>query len=130
MAIDWAPWEKANQLKGLTVDLHAEAASEWEMSGWNLDGSASVTADTHAPVPTAVARTLPNGSAYLSHLGMAALLNFIIDSEAEDIFARFPKQISRRLRVPHSGQLRSNCANVDDANGQTREFRRADGELA
>ena len=52
------------------VDMHAEATSEKSAMGWFLDGRVSVVVGTHTHVQTADERILPNGTAYLTDLGM------------------------------------------------------------
>ncbi len=52
------------------VDVHAEATSEKVALGWHLDGKATAVVGTHTHVPTADARVLPGGTAYISDVGM------------------------------------------------------------
>ena len=52
------------------VDFHAEATSEKVALGWHLDGRVTAVVGTHTHVPTADARVLPGGTAYISDVGM------------------------------------------------------------
>jgi metallophosphoesterase (TIGR00282 family) len=52
------------------VDMHAEATSEKVGMGWYLDGRATAVVGTHTHVPTADARVLPGGTAYITDVGM------------------------------------------------------------
>ncbi|MGI8592942.1 MAG: TIGR00282 family metallophosphoesterase [Solirubrobacteraceae bacterium] len=52
------------------VDMHAEATSEKIGLGWHLDGRVTAVVGTHTHVPTADARVLPAGTAYISDVGM------------------------------------------------------------
>lgn len=54
----------------ILVDIHAEATSEKIGLGWYLDGQVTAVAGTHTHVPTADARVLPGGTAYISDVGM------------------------------------------------------------
>jgi len=54
----------------IVVDVHAEATSEKVALGWYLDGRVSVLFGTHTHVPTADERLLPNGTAYITDVGM------------------------------------------------------------
>ena len=54
----------------VVCDMHAEASSEKVAMGHWLDGRCSVIVGTHTHIPTADARVLPGGSAYISDLGM------------------------------------------------------------
>ncbi|MHC4295454.1 MAG: YmdB family metallophosphoesterase, partial [Planctomycetota bacterium] len=52
------------------VDFHAEASSEKIAMGWFLNGRASIVFGTHTHVPTADARVLDGGTAFISDTGM------------------------------------------------------------
>jgi 2',3'-cyclic-nucleotide 2'-phosphodiesterase len=52
------------------VDMHAEATSEKVGMGWYLDGRVTAVVGTHTHVPTADARVLPGGTAYITDVGM------------------------------------------------------------
>jgi metallophosphoesterase (TIGR00282 family) len=52
------------------VDMHAEATSEKVAMGWHLDGRVTAVVGTHTHVPTADARVLPGGTAYITDVGM------------------------------------------------------------
>src|SRR3712207_1658194 len=52
------------------VDMHAEATSEKVALGWFLDGRVTAVGGTHTHVPTADARVLPGGTAYITDVGM------------------------------------------------------------
>lgn len=52
------------------VEVHAEATSEKQALGRYLDGRAAAVLGTHTHVATADAKVLPNGTAYISDLGM------------------------------------------------------------
>lgn len=57
-------------VKMVVVELHAEATSEKIAMGWHLDGRVSFLFGTHTHVATADERILPNGTAYITDLGM------------------------------------------------------------
>ena len=50
--------------------MHAEATSEKVAIGHWLDGRVSLIFGTHTHIPTADAKILPGGSAYITDLGM------------------------------------------------------------
>jgi 2',3'-cyclic-nucleotide 2'-phosphodiesterase len=52
------------------VDMHAEATSEKVGMGWHLDGKVTAVVGTHTHIPTADARVLPGGTAYITDVGM------------------------------------------------------------
>lgn len=57
-------------VKIVVVDMHAEVTSEKVAMGWHLDGRVSVVFGTHTHIPTADESVLPNGTAYVTDLGM------------------------------------------------------------
>jgi metallophosphoesterase (TIGR00282 family) len=54
----------------IVLDMHAEATSEKVAMGWHLDGRVTAVLGTHTHVPTADARILPGGTAYITDVGM------------------------------------------------------------
>jgi len=61
-----------DEVDAFVVDFHAEVTSEKVAMGWHLDGRAAAVLGTHTHVPTADARVLPQGTAYISDVGMTA----------------------------------------------------------
>ncbi len=72
-----------NDVDHLLVDMHAEATSEKVAMGWYLDGRATAVVGTHTHVPTADARILPNGTAYVSDVGMTGARGGVIGVKRE-----------------------------------------------
>ena len=112
------------------VDFHAEATSEKGAMGWYVDGRVSAVVGTHTHVATADAHILPNGTAFVSDLGMVGPINSVIGSEPEDVLDRFLTQMPRKLRVA-KGPVRFNSVliEVDDETGMAREIVRVDRYL-
>jgi 2',3'-cyclic-nucleotide 2'-phosphodiesterase len=67
---DAAVHELRGRADHVLVDMHAEATSEKVGMGWHLDGHVTAVVGTHTHVPTADARVLPGGTAYISDVGM------------------------------------------------------------
>ena len=65
------------------VDMHAEATSEKVGLGWYLDGRATAVVGTHTHVPTADARVLPRGTAYITDVGMTGPRGGVIGVKRE-----------------------------------------------
>jgi 2',3'-cyclic-nucleotide 2'-phosphodiesterase len=65
------------------VDVHAEATSEKVGMGWHLDGRVTAVVGTHTHVPTADARVLPGGTAYISDVGMTGPRGGVIGVKRE-----------------------------------------------
>jgi 2',3'-cyclic-nucleotide 2'-phosphodiesterase len=71
------------------VDFHAEATSEKVAMGWYLDGRVTACVGTHTHVPTADARVLPGGTAYISDVGMTGPRGGVIGVKREQVLERF-----------------------------------------
>jgi hypothetical protein len=76
------------------VDMHAEATSEKVGMGWHLDGRVTAVVGTHTHVPTADARVLPGGTAYISDVGMTGPRGGVIgvkrEQALESLVTRMP----------------------------------------
>lgn len=107
------------------VDMHAEATSEKVAMGWHLDGRVSAVVGTHTHVQTADERILPQGTAYLTDLGMTGSYAGVIGMNKSDVLARFTSVTARRAEHS-SGQVRICGAviDVDESSGQARKIER------
>jgi metallophosphoesterase (TIGR00282 family) len=65
------------------VDMHAEATSEKVGMGWHLDGRVTAVVGTHTHIPTADARVLPGGTAYITDVGMTGPRGGVIGVKRE-----------------------------------------------
>ena len=107
------------------VDMHAEATSEKVAMGWHLDGRVSAVVGTHTHVQTADERILPQGTAYLTDLGMTGSYAGVIGMNKSDVIARFTSVTARR--ADHSsGQVRICGAviDIDETTGRARGIER------
>ena len=69
------------------VDMHAELTSEKVALGWYLDGKVTAVVGTHTHVPTADARVLPGGTAYITDVGMTGARGGVIGMRKEQSIA-------------------------------------------
>ena len=72
-----------DQADHILVDMHGEATSEKVGMGWYLDGRVTAVVGTHTHVPTADARVLPGGTAYLTDVGMTGPRGGVIGVKRE-----------------------------------------------
>jgi hypothetical protein len=81
------------ELRGRTdavlLDMHAEATSEKVAMGWHVDGRALACVGTHTHIPTADARVLPGGTAYVTDVGMTGPRGGVIGVKREQALERF-----------------------------------------
>lgn len=81
--IDVVLHELRDRVDHVIVDMHAEATSEKVGMGWHLDGRVTAVLGTHTHVPTADARVLPGGTAYISDVGMTGARGGVIGVQRE-----------------------------------------------
>ena len=70
---------------GIFVDFHAEVTAEKRNFGFLLDGRVSAVVGTHTHVPTADEQVLPQGTAYISDVGMVGPLHSSLGLEKEHL---------------------------------------------
>lgn len=87
----------------IVVDMHAEATSEKMAMGHFLDGQVSLVVGSHTHVPTADARLLPRGTAYLTDAGMCGDYNSIIGFEPTGPMQQFQHKYRKIRMEPASG---------------------------
>jgi len=81
----------------LLVDFHAEMTSEKVAMGWHLDGRVAAVLGTHTHVPTADARILPRGTAFISDVGMTASRASVLGVRWEQALEGFRTQMPVRF---------------------------------
>lgn len=127
------PFRKADEIiaaippdvKVRLLDFHAEATSEKQAMGWHLDGRVSVVVGTHTHVQTADERVLPEGTAYLTDLGMTGSYAGVIGMNKTDVLARFMSATAPRSG--HAEGMSRICGaiiDVDEETGRARSIER------
>lgn len=101
------------------IDFHAEATSEKQALGAAFDGRVSAVAGTHTHVPTADARVLPGGTAYVTDVGMCGDYDSIIGMEKTEPVHRFTTRIPSGRFAPAlgSGTICGVLIDIDDTTG-------------
>ena len=79
------------------VDFHAEATSEKIAMGWHLDGKVSAVVGTHTHVQTNDNRVLPQGTAYVTDVGMVGPQEWILGVERNAVLQKFKTQLPVRF---------------------------------
>lgn len=83
----------------ILVDMHAEATSEKVALGWLLDGRVTAVVGTHTHVPTADGRVLPNGTAYITDVGMTGPRGGVIGVKREQAVQALVTQMPVRFET-------------------------------
>ena len=117
----------AGQADVVLVDFHAEATSEKVAMGWYLDGRVTAVVGTHTHVPTADARVLPGGTAYITDVGMTGPYDGVIGVRKEAVLERFRTQRPVRYSVSEGDvRLAGVLVDCDPSTGRARSIERVE----
>ncbi len=109
----------------IIVDIHAEATSEKIALGWYLDGRVSAVLGTHTHVQTADERILPQGTAYISDVGMAGSCDSVLGIDKEAVIRRFLTQMPIPFEVASKDiRLSAVLLEVDSQSGKSKSIER------
>lgn len=84
----------------LIVDYHAETTAEKVAMGYFLDGKAVLVVGTHTHIPTADAHVLPEGTAFITDVGMCGDYTSVLGMTKETVFSRFVVGVERMRFEP------------------------------
>jgi calcineurin-like phosphoesterase len=117
------------QIKIVFCDMHAEATSEKTAMGWYLDGRVSAVVGTHTHIPTADARVLPGGTAYVTDVGMVGPRDGCIGMDKGVVLQRFLTGVPNRFAVA-SGIVTFNAVlvTISPSTGRATSIQRVDRE--
>ncbi len=94
------------------VDIHAETTSEKIALGWYLDGRVTAVVGTHTHVTTADERVLPNGTAYITDVGMTGPHDGVIGMERSGVLKKFIEVLPSRFEVA-TGDVQMNSVVIE-----------------
>ena len=101
------------------VDFHCELTSEKNALGLYLDGRVSVVVGTHTHIVTGDERILPNGTAYLTDLGMTGPVWSVIGFDPATVLPRFMNALPTRFEVGTGPVVLNACQiDIDPATGR------------
>jgi 2',3'-cyclic-nucleotide 2'-phosphodiesterase len=108
------------------VDFHAETTSEKLGLAYYLDGRVTAVVGTHTHVQTADERILPQGTAYITDLGMAGSLNSMIGMKKDSIIRKLITQMPEKFVVDTEGPfvLSGVVIDVDPETGRSSAIQR------
>ena len=84
----------------IILDFHAETTSEKLAMAWYLDGKVNAVVGTHTHVQTADERLLPQGTAYISDLGMVGPYDSILGVDKDLIINKFISCRPVKFEIP------------------------------
>ena len=110
--------------QAIIVDIHAEATSEKLALAHHLDGRASLVVGTHTHVPTADARVLAGGTAYITDLGMTGDYDSVIGMDKAVSLQKWRSDLPAPRMSPAMGEamLCGVFVETDDRSGLARRI--------
>ncbi len=103
----------------ILVDFHAEATSEKRAMGYFLDGKISAVWGTHTHVQTSDATVLPNGTGYITDLGMTGPIHSVLGIEVDQSIGKFLGDPPMRYRsAKGSSRLEGAVFEIDENTGK------------
>ena len=115
---DAALADLGDRADAVLVDIHAEATSEKVAMGWHLDGRVTACVGTHTHVPTADARVLPGGTAYVTDVGMTGPRGGVIGVKRELAIERFLTLTNVRFETSEEDPWLNGLLIEADSNGR------------
>jgi metallophosphoesterase (TIGR00282 family) len=121
------PFRKADELiatyaqktKCIIVDFHAEATSEKIAMAWHLDGKVSAIIGTHTHVQTNDNVIMPQGTAYVTDVGMVGSREGVLGMEKEAVLRKFMTQLPTRFNVAGGKwHFHAVLIEIDEASGR------------
>lgn len=126
----WAAAEKVlrempSEAKMRVVDFHAEASSEKIAMGWHLNGRASIVFGTHTHIPTADARVLDEGTAFVADAGMTGPYDSVLGRRKDRVLSFLTTSMPAHFEVALGDpRLCGILASVDPATGKAESVER------
>jgi metallophosphoesterase (TIGR00282 family) len=119
--------EIPRDIKVRIVDFHAEVTSEKIAMGWYLDGRCSINYGTHIHIPTADARVLPGGTAYVSDLGMSGPYDSVLGRRKDRVLKHLLTGMPAFFEVATGDpRMCGIVATVDEVSGRALSIERLD----
>ena len=118
---------KEIETKIILVEMHAEATSEKLAMGYMLDGRISALWGTHTHVPTADAQVLPNGTGYVTDLGMTGPVHSVLGIRPELSISKFRGELTSRYQWANGPtKMEAVLFTIDSVTGHCRKAERVD----
>lgn len=102
------------------LDFHAEATGEKRAMGFYLDGRISAMFGTHTHVQTADAQVLPNGTGYITDLGMTGPIQSVLGVTPSLAIQKIKTNLPVRFENPDGPCRMEGCIfEIDNKTGKT-----------
>jgi metallophosphoesterase (TIGR00282 family) len=109
----------------IIVDFHAEATAEKQALGWHFDGLVSAVIGTHTHVQTADERILPEGTAFITDVGMTGPTDSVIGLDRKVALKRFIEGIPHRYEIAKNNiRLNAIVIKIETQSGKATDIQR------
>lgn len=117
--------KKLDDCRIILCDFHAEATGEKRALGFYLDGRVSAVFGTHTHVQTADEQILPNGTGYITDLGMVGTINSVLGVSPEAIITKLKTGMPTRFDNNEGECMLNACLfEIDKQSGKTTAVQR------
>ena len=107
------------------LEVHAEATSEKQAIAWHFAGRVSCVFGTHTHVPTADARVLSGGTAYITDLGMTGPYDSVLGRDKDNVIYKMTTSMHAPFYVAQRDvRLCGAVVRVDSDTGRSRSIER------
>jgi len=114
--------EELSDCKIKVVDFHAEATGEKGALAAYADGRVSAFFGTHTHIQTADARVLPNGTGFITDLGMCGVENSVLGVKSENVIQALKTGLPTRFNPAEGEMIMDVCIfDIDEKTGKTVE---------
>lgn len=118
--VDEAIKELSGEVNIIIIDFHAEATAEKRAMGFYVDGRVSALFGTHTHVQTADEQILPNGTGYITDVGMTGPKNSVIGVKSELAIEKMKTNLPVRFENPDGEcELNGIIFEIDKKTGHT-----------
>ena len=106
------------------VDFHAEATGEKQALAFALDGKVSAVLGTHTHVQTSDAHILPNGTAFMSDVGMTGFADGVLGSTSDTVVNKLIYGKQSKFQTPDDGRgiFSAAVVDIDDITGLAKQI--------
>ena len=109
----------------IIVDFHAEATAEKIAMGYYLDGKITAMFGTHTHVQTSDEKILPNGTGYITDIGMTGPENSVIGMDISASIKRFETTLPERYRIAVGKSMFNGCIfEINDETNKVENIKR------
>ena len=109
----------------IIIDFHAEATAEKIAFANYVDGKVNIVFGTHTHVQTADEFVLPNGTAYITDIGMTGPINSVIGMDKKASIKRFVTTLPEKYKIAEGESKFNSCLfELDDETGRIEKITR------